>query len=75
MPHIIIKLLKGKSEEQKKKLAEEIVKTSMPIVSYGEEAFSVTIEDIEPKDWREKVYKPEIIAQKEKLYKEPGYKM
>lgn len=75
MPHIIIKLLKGKSEEQKKKLAEEIVKTSMPIVNYGEDAFSVTIEEIEPRDWAEKVYKPEIAGQKDKLYKEPGYKM
>jgi 4-oxalocrotonate tautomerase len=75
MPHIIIKLLKGKSEEQKKKLAEELTKTAMPIVGYGEDAFSVSIEDIEPKEWAEKVYKPEIIGQKDKLYKEPGYKM
>ena len=75
MPHIIIKLLKGKSEEQKKKLAEEIIKTAMPIVDYGEDAFSVAIEDVERKEWAEKVYKPEIIGQKDKLYKEPGYKM
>jgi 4-oxalocrotonate tautomerase len=41
----------------------------------GEESFSVSIEDIDPKDWVEKVYHPYIMEQKEKLYKQPGYKM
>ncbi len=75
MPHIIIKLWKGKSEEQKIKLAEELTKTAMSVIGYGEESFSVAIEDIDPNDWAEKVYKPDIIEQKEKLYKQPGYKM
>jgi 4-oxalocrotonate tautomerase len=33
----------------------------------------VSIEDVEPKDWVEKVYKPEIIGGKAPLYKKPGY--
>jgi 4-oxalocrotonate tautomerase len=75
MPHIIVKLWKGKTEAQKKKLAEELTKTAMSVIGYGEESFSVAIEDIDPNDWKEKVYQPDIIKQKEKLYKEPGYKM
>lgn len=75
MPHIIVKLWKGKTEEQKKKLAEELTKTAMSVIGYGEESFSVSIKDIDPKDWGEKVYHPHIIEQKEKLYKQPGYKM
>jgi 4-oxalocrotonate tautomerase len=75
MPHIIVKLWKGKSESQKKKLADELTKTAMSVIGYGEESFSVAIEDIEPNEWKEKVYQPDIIKQKEKLYKEPGYKM
>ncbi len=75
MPHIIVKLWKGKTEAQKKKLAEELTKTAMSVIGYGEESFSVAIEDIDPSDWKEKVYQPDIMKQKEKLYKEPGYKM
>lgn len=75
MPHIIVKLWKGKSEVQKKKLAEELTKTAMTIIGYDESSFSVSIEDIEPSKWKEKVYQPDIIEQSEKLYKKPGYKM
>ena len=75
MPHIIIKLFKGKSEEQKKKLAAELTKTAMAVIGYSEESFSVVIEDIDPEIWAEKVYHPDIMEQKDKLYKRPGYKM
>jgi 4-oxalocrotonate tautomerase len=75
MPHIIVKLWTGKSEAQKKKLAEELTKTAMSVIGYGEESFSVAIEDIDPQDWAAKVYQPDIVGQKENLYKQPGYKM
>ena len=75
MPHIIVKLWKGKTEAQKKKLADELTKTAMSVIGYSEESFSVAVEDIEPNEWKEKVYQPDIIKQKEKLYKEPGYNM
>jgi 4-oxalocrotonate tautomerase len=39
----------------------------------GEASVSVSIEDIAPKDWAEKVYKPDIVGRPETLYKEPGY--
>ena len=75
MPHISVKLWKGKSEAQKKKLADELVKAAMSAIGYGEDSFSVSIEDIESSDWKEKVYKPDIIGQADKLYKKPGYSM
>ncbi|HWJ29970.1 MAG TPA: tautomerase family protein [Flavisolibacter sp.] len=75
MPHILVKCLKGKSEEQKKELAEALTKAAVSIIGLGEESFSVGIEEIEPEDWKEKVYIPDIIEKKETLYKEPGYKM
>jgi hypothetical protein len=37
------------------------------------ESVSVAIEEIKPEDWAEKVYKPEILSNPEKLYKKPGY--
>lgn len=75
MPHISVKLWTGKTEAEKQKLAEEITKTAMSLLGNGEESFSVAIEDVEPHEWKEKVYMPEIIGRKEKLYKQPGYKM
>lgn len=75
MPHVIVKLWPGKSEEQKTRLAEEIAKDVMNVLDYGEESVSVAIEEITPQDWAEKVYKPDIINNPEKLYKKPGYTM
>lgn len=31
-----------------------------------------TIEEIQPGDWAEKVFKPDILNNREKLYKKPG---
>jgi 4-oxalocrotonate tautomerase len=78
MPHVIIKLWPGKSEQQKIQLAEEITNDVMNVLSYGEEAVSVAIEKVQPQDWAEKVYKPDkpdIVGNPENLYKKPGYTM
>jgi 4-oxalocrotonate tautomerase len=42
-------------------------------LNYGEASVSVGIEDVEPKDWTEQVYKPDIIAKSHTIYKKPGY--
>jgi len=73
MPHVIVKLWTGKSEQQKKKLAKEVTKVVMSTLNYGEESVSVGIEDVEPKDWTEKVYKPDILGKPQTIYKKPGY--
>jgi 4-oxalocrotonate tautomerase len=73
MPHVIVKLWTGKSERQKSELAEEITKAVMTTLSYGEESVSVAMEEIEPKDWTEKVYKPDILAKPDAIYKKTGY--
>ncbi|MEZ4526202.1 MAG: tautomerase family protein [Desulfobacterales bacterium] len=75
MPHVIVKLWPGRSEQDKKRLAEAIVKDVVNITKCGEESVSVAIEEIEPGDWKEKVYDPEIRRNMEKLYKKPGYSM
>jgi 4-oxalocrotonate tautomerase len=75
MPHVIVKLWPGKSEQQKVRLAEEIVKDVTKVLNYAEESVSVSIEEVEPQDWAEKVYQPDIINNSEKLYKKPGYTM
>lgn len=75
MPHVIVKLWPGKSEKQKRQLSDEIVKSVMGILGYGEDSVSVAMEEIEPDDWKQKVYQPDILDSPDLLYKKPGYKM
>jgi 4-oxalocrotonate tautomerase len=75
MPHVIVKLWPGKSEEQKARLAAAIAKDVMEVLHYGEESVSVAIEEIKSRDWAEQVYKPDIQDKWDKLYKKPGYTM
>ncbi len=75
MPHVIVKLWPGKSEQQKARLADEITKDVMDVFDYGEESVSVGFEEIKSKDWKEKVYEPHVQNKWDKLYKKPGYEM
>ncbi|HTV40822.1 MAG TPA: tautomerase family protein [Candidatus Sulfotelmatobacter sp.] len=75
MPHIIVKLWPGKSEQQKTRLAEAITKEVMSIFNYEEDAVSVAMEEISPNDRAEKVYKPDILNKPDNIYKKPGYTM
>jgi 4-oxalocrotonate tautomerase len=73
MPHVIVKLWPGKSEQQKARLAERIAQDVMDVLGYGEESVSVAMEQVEPQDWAERVYKPDIESKPKQLYKKPGY--
>jgi 4-oxalocrotonate tautomerase len=75
MPHVIVKLWPGKSEEQKSRLAERIAEDVMEVLGYGEESVSVAMEEIDSAEWVEKVYRPEIVGASDRLYKKPGYTM
>ena len=72
---MIVKLWPGKSEEQKRRLAQEIAKDVMNVLNYGDESVSVAMEEVEPGEWAEKVYRPDIVENADKLYKKPGYAM
>jgi 4-oxalocrotonate tautomerase len=73
MPHVIVKLYPGRSEQQKKRLAEEIVKDVVAIANCEEKSVSVAFEEVKPGDWAEKVYRPDILDSQQRLYKKPGY--
>lgn len=73
MPHVVVKMYPGSSEEQKNKLSEEITKSIMTIVNKPEGAISVAIEEVAENEWMNKVYEAEIRPNLEKLYKKPGY--
>ena len=73
MPHFVVKLWPGKSEQQKTRLAQEITDSVMSVLNYGAESVSVGFEEVESQEWTEKVYRPDIKAKWDQLYKKPGY--
>jgi 4-oxalocrotonate tautomerase len=74
MPHVIVKLWPGESEQQKQKLAEGITKAVTTSLVCGEDSVSISLQEVASGDWTEKVYKPDILHGPGTLYKRPGYK-
>ncbi len=73
MPHIIVKLWTGRTEEQKIELTNKIVKAVVETVNVEEASVSVSFEEISSDRWAKEVYKPDILEKEETLYKKPGY--
>lgn len=73
MPHIDIKCYVGRTEAQKKMLAEKIAKDVVEIFETEESSVSIAIHDVLPEEWKEKVWDSEIAPNIGELYKEPGY--
>ncbi|ULT54518.1 tautomerase family protein [Neobacillus drentensis] len=74
MPHIIVKLIPGRTEEQKKELTDKIVQAVMETVDAGESSISVSFEEVPSEKWEEEVYQPDILGKDNTLYKKPGYR-
>ncbi len=75
MPHVIVKLRPGKSEEHKSRLAEAITEVVTDVLHYGDESVPVAMEEVDAQEWAEKVYRPDIANKAATLYKKPGYTM
>lgn len=73
MPHVIVKMHSGRSEQQKSRLAQEITRAVMTALGSAETSVSVGIEDVEPANWTEQVYKPDIVGKAATIFKKPGY--
>lgn len=73
MPHVEIKCFPGRTEEQKKKCAEKVAGDIAEILGCEVSSVSVAIKDVDEKDWKEKVWDKNIVAEKNFLYKTPGY--
>jgi 4-oxalocrotonate tautomerase len=73
MPHVIVKLWPGKSEQQKQRLVEGVTNAVTASLGYGETSVSVSLEEVAASDWIEKVYEPDIAGKPSQLYKKPGY--
>ena len=73
MPHVIVKFYKGRTPDLKLQLAKKIVKDVMEATGCEEKVVSVAIEEFDPAEWPEKVYKPNILDKQESLIIKPGY--
>ena len=60
MPHVNVRLYAGRSEEDKRRLAEAIGRALMETLGSSERSISVAVEDVAPDDWMAEVYEPEI---------------
>ena len=75
MPHVIVKLWPGKTEQQKRNLADAITKDVMSILDYSADSVSVGFDEVASGDWAKEVYQPDIVAKAATLHKKPGYRM
>ena len=73
MPHISVKMLKGRTEEQKRNLAEALAKTLTEQLRCSSQHVTICIVDYTPVEWQE-VFKREVTDKPaEKIYKKPEY--
>jgi 4-oxalocrotonate tautomerase len=73
VPHVIVKLWPGKSEAQRRRLSDAIVRSVTDILNYGETSVSIGFEEVSPDEWSTRVYKPDIRDKWETLTKQTRY--
>ncbi|GAA2149102.1 hypothetical protein GCM10009760_41920 [Kitasatospora kazusensis] len=74
MPHVNIKYFPTPiSDEQEARLVAALTEALRENLGCDEGAVSIALEPIEPADWHEKVYAPEILDRRELLRKLPSY--
>lgn len=72
MPHISLKMLKGRTEEQKKLAADKLAAALCEALGCGEGHITVGIEDYTPQEWQE-VFAEDIEGKADTLYRKPIY--
>ena len=73
MPHMSIKMIEGRSDEQKKRLVEALKETMLrELPDVHPKYVSVSIEDFNGQEWQE-VFKEEITDKQDKMFIQPGY--
>lgn len=72
MPHISVKMLKGRTESQKEKLAQELAKTLKNVLGVGDTHISVSIQDYTAQEWQGE-FKKEITDNIQNVRIKPKY--
>ena len=72
MPHIGIKMIEGRTEEQKQKAAQAVKNALAEALNMGDHYITVTVEDFNAQEWQD-VFKSEITDKPDKVYVKPNY--
>lgn len=72
MPHIGIKMIEGRTEEQKHKAAQAVKNALAEALNMGDHYITVTVEDYNAREWQD-VFKSEITDKPDKVYVKPNY--
>ena len=72
MPHIIVKMKQGRTEEQKSGLTNQIVNAVTKSLGVGPETVSIELIDVNPNEWKSSVFESDIAPKLGGLAKEPG---
>ncbi len=72
MPHISLKMLEGRTQEQKIKAAEALKKALADALNMSDHYITVTVEDFNAQQWQE-VFKEEITDKPENVFVKPNY--
>lgn len=75
MPHVTVRLYPGTGEEEKATLATAIQQAVMAAIGAKKDAVSVSIREVDARDWQQEVYKKEIVKNAQDVYIKPGYTM
>ena len=71
MPHITIKMLKGRTDEQKKLAADKVAAALVDAFGCNADHISVAVEDFTPVEWQDEFRKE--VTESQHIYKEPNY--
>jgi len=74
MPHVVIKMYKGRTQQQKQQMSDAVSKALLQSINCTDDHISIAVEEYEKSEWGEKVFYPEIEKNRETLLKKPNYK-
>lgn len=72
MPHISVKMLKGRTPEQKEKAAKALADTLCEVIGCSKSHLSVTVEDFTAEEWQD-VFRSDVTEKSDSLYITPQY--
>ncbi|HIU83300.1 MAG TPA: tautomerase family protein [Candidatus Faecicola pullistercoris] len=73
MPHIAVKMLKGRTDEQKRKLADALAAAMQQTIGAAPTHITVSIEDYTPAEWQEQFRNEVTDRPQENIFIKPQY--
>lgn len=68
MPHIVVKMYPGRTEEMKSSMVRALVEAASDALNAPQDWFTIGVEEVSPENWEEQVAKPEIMGKADTLY-------